>query len=150
MDYTALNEAYKALPASEQTPLATALAALQAQTTTLTGQPIAVPSMFAVLEGSTAGDWAKVVLRSRGTPSGVSPPTAADQAISAAIEAVALFQAGGAVTAQEWPLCSSWLNALEAVGDVSSASVTAITALSTVTVPTFPGLEMGDLQTAGV
>ena len=61
-----------------------------------------------------------------------------------------MFQAGGAVTAQEWPLCSSWLNALEAVGDVSLASVTAITALSTVTVPTFPGLEMGDLQTAGV
>ena len=149
--YAQLAAAYNALspvPAS----LAAACDIFKAQNTTLTGQPIAVAGAFGVLETSTDGEWAKVVLRSRGTLSGASPPTAADLAVSAAIEAVALFETAGAViTAAEWPLAQSWLSDLEAVGDVSAGSISAIAALATVVVPTWqPAVTPGDLQTAGV
>ena len=115
------------------------------------GQDISTQAAFDILVASATGDWAKVVLRSRGTPSGASPPSATDNAISAAIEAVSLLQSGeatiGTSSAGVMSLLSSWLSDLAGVGDVSTASVTAIEALTSVTEPTWqPALQIADLQ----
>lgn len=131
--------------------LAAGVVILNTQTTTLTGQNISAQAAFDILETSATGDWAKIVLRSRGTLSGSSPPSATDNAVSAAIEATALLQSSEATietsNAGVATLLGSWLAALVASGDVSSASEAAILALASVTEPTWqPPLEIADLQ----
>jgi len=131
--------------------LAAGVVSLNTQTTTLTGQNISTQAAFDILESSATGDWAKIVLRSRGTLSGSSPPTATDNAVSAAIEATVLLQSGEATietsNAGVAALLSSWLSALVTSGDMSSASEAAILAMTSVTSPAWqPPLEIADLQ----
>lgn len=144
--YPALKAAVAALSPVAATDAAAA-AAINAQTTTLAAQDFPASAARDVL--LTAMEWPHVVLRARGTPSGVTPPSSSDQAIAAAIAATELAAGSVVVRASQaasWTAFSNAMSALEAVGDISAASVAAIGALRTPTIPTWqPPVSAADI-----
>jgi len=149
--YAQLAAAYNALspvPAS----LSDACAALNAQTTTLTNQPITWLATKKIARIASTGDWSRIVARSRQVPA-LPPVTATDVAILAAINAEQSEDADilDPTNTAQWDAFQAGISALEASGDLTSATAAAIVALATVVMPTWqPAVTPGDLQTAGV
>ena len=131
--------------------LSSAVETLNAQTVSLMNQNVIIQEAFSILVSSSSGDWAKVVLRSRESLSGSSSPTAADNAVIAAIQAVSLLQSGLSTietsNSSIASLLESWLSSLASVGDISSSSVSGILSLSTAIIPMWqPAIQVADLQ----
>ena len=86
------------------------------------------------------------------TPSGSSPPTAADQVIAAAWAFSRMLDRWVTIetsTSTIWTACSSVMSDLETAGLLSAASVTAIGALQLPNAPVWePAVTVGDVQTA--
>jgi hypothetical protein len=147
--YAALKAALAALsPVPPDIP--SQVAAINAQTITLTNQPFAWSVAKALARTATTGDWSRIVARARQTPT-LPPATATDAAILMAINAVEAEDADvmDPTNAERWATLQAGLAALQAIGDISAATVAAINALTTVTQPAWvPAVTAGDVQTA--
>lgn len=146
--YPKLKAAYLALAPAPANDIAAATA-LNAQVSTAP-QDIATAACLHVF--LLAGEWPNIVLRSRGTLSGASPATAADNAVKAAIAAVQLTQSDQTISAsdpQTWTVFTASLQALLSAGDISQTSVDAITALRAPAVPVWqPPVSAADVFAA--
>lgn len=124
--------------------------AINGQTTTLTNQPVKWADAKRLARTASTGDWSRIVARSRQVPA-VPPATATDSAILAAINAVESADADviDPTNSAEWTAFQNGLSALQAAGDLASATVSAIQALTSVTGPKWvPAVTPGDVQTA--
>lgn len=149
MDYAVLKTNAAALAGTD----AQVLAQLQAQTVTGPLQPTSILGMQSILLASASADWARVVLRSRMTPSGA----ATDAAIMAAITATGLVGSAGAGgllnvdtgTPAVATQLDAMLGGLHQVGDLSTDTVTKVQAMRAPLVTlAWPGLVMDDLAAA--
>jgi hypothetical protein len=126
------------------------VAAINAQTITLTNQPFAWMAARLAARTAGTGDWSRVIARSRQTPA-LPPATANDAACLAAINAVQLSDNDiiDPTNAAEWATFQAGLTALAATGDLAAATIVAINALTTTTLPAWvPAVTAGDVQTA--
>lgn len=134
--YPQVKVADAALSPTIADPVAAATA-LNAQTVVLPPQNIALKQATNIL--LLAGDWAKIILRSRGSISDPNAPTAADLAVLSAISASEMLRVVGEIILASdtatWTAFATQLNSLSAVGDVSAASAMSIEALRTPIVP---------------
>jgi hypothetical protein len=125
-------------------------AAINAQTVTATGAPFQWLAAKVLARTAPTGDWARIVARSRQTPT-LPPVTPTDAAILAAINATEsgdtdLIDPGSTAT---WAAFQGGISALEASGDLASATASAILALADPTLPAWqPPVTEGDIQTA--
>ena len=147
-----LKAAMAAYPAPQPTTPDAWAAALNTQTTTLTNQPFTLGQARVIARQSLAGDWARIVMRSRQTAT-LPPATATDAAVLAAIN-VCAGSDGDVIdpnSSATWAAWQAGMAALEASGDLSSASAAAIAALTTKTVEVWqPALTAGDIQNAEI
>ena len=100
------------------------------------------------------GEWARIAVRARQTPSMTAdgaPATPTDAAILAAINAAAMLD-DQEITPDEWPSLSQGIAVLAAVKDISADLASEIAALATREVPVFTDAEIDfpALHTAGL
>jgi hypothetical protein len=123
---------------------------LNAQTVVLSEQPFPWGQALLLARTAATGDWARIVARSRQTPA-LPPATPTDAAILAAINATE-SQPGDVIDptdAATWAAFQAGLAALEASGDLSSATIAAIGALTTVTAAAWtPPIQPNDVFNA--
>ena len=148
--YAALKGAIAALsPPPALGDYAGAAAVLNAQTATLTGQAFTVHAAKIVAQTSTNMSWARILQRAQATAA-IPPATATDAAILAA-RTVASMDDAQVVdpSSAGYAAWQAGLNALQGVGDLTTADVAAINALATVAAPAWsPPVTAGDVQTA--
>ncbi|WP_428485934.1 hypothetical protein [Rhodopila sp.] len=154
--YAALKTAVAALSPVPAT-LDLVVAAINAQSTTLTSQTFPWSAAKLIARQASTGDWSRIVARARGTPA-LPPASTADQAILAAINAVESLDSDiiDPTNAPTWAAFQAGLAALGpsgpggiGSGDISAATIAAITALTTVTGPAWvPAVTAGQVQTA--
>lgn len=127
---------------------------LNARTMVLRDQPFLWSEAMAIARGATTLDWARIVARSRMTPTLPPPGTPlelADLAILIAIDAMQSKDGDiiDPVGERGWARFSQGLQVLQAVGDLSDDTVSKIQALTTKTVPVWASpVSTGDIQTA--
>jgi hypothetical protein len=132
--YDGLRAKWGTLPTpANGTGVSANLIALASATVTLANQPIPWPAAKAVARRSATGDWGKIVLRSRMTPTG-GP---GDAAILVAINAVESEDSDVLRVSDPdaWAVFVGGLQILENAGDLSAQSVAEITALAKVDIP---------------